>query len=394
MDALRPGASQPMGPGLRTSLRLAAVLGGLVFLVGLFAAPERVWGGFLMAFVYLAGLALAGPVFLAFLNLVGARWSVVVQRVPEAMAAALPLAGLLGLVLLFGTHNLYEWSHEAAVEHDALLQQKSGWLNTTGFALRMLAIFALWILFSRKVVSLSRRFAACGDAELGRTRARWSAAFIAVVAITYSVASMDWLMSLEPHWFSTLFALMHFSGMAAAGCAAALLMVLLLERRGALRGVLNAEHLHDMGKLLFALTLIWAYCWFCQYMLIWYTDIPEETTHYLLRKQGPWWLLVQATLVLKWGVPFVALMARRTCRNRKVLAQAAGAVLLGHALDLSVQVGPPLMGAAPVLGLWEIAPVVGAVALFFERTLSALSRVPAVPATHPHLSDSLTYQTP
>jgi len=129
-------------------------------------------------------------------------------------------------------------------------------------------------------------------------------------------------------------------------------------------------------------------------MLIWYTDIPEETTHYALRKEGPWWLLVQAVLVLKWGVPFCALMARQACRSRKVLARVASVVLVGSALDLYVQVGPPLMGPDPVLGLWEVGPVVGAVALFFLITLRALARRSAVPEQHPYLTDSLTYHTP
>jgi len=382
-------------PRTLAGLRLAAAAGGVVFLAGLFIAPQRVWGGFLMGFVFLTSLALAGPVFVAFLNMAGARWSAALQRVPEAMGTALPVAGAAGLVLLFGTHSLYEWSHESVVEHDPILAGKAAWLNTTGFAVRMVAIFAIWILLSRRLLATSRSFEEGGG---GKARAQrsvvWSAVFIATVAITWSVAAMDWLMSLEPHWFSTMFALMHFGSVAVIGVSAGVIVVLMLERQGALAGVLRTEHLHDIGKLMFALTLFWAYCWYCQYMLIWYTDIPEETTHYALRKEGPWWLLVQAVLVLKWGVPFCALMARRACRSRRVLAQVAATVLVGSALDLYVQVGPPLMGPDPVLGLWEIGPVVGAVALFFLITLRALSRGSAVPQNHPYLEDSLTYHTP
>ncbi len=378
---------------LRAGLRLIVALGALVFVTGLFAAPDRVWSGFLMGFCFLTALALAGPVFLAFLTMAGARWSAVLERVPIAMASALPAAAALGLVLLFGTHNLYEWAHPAVVEHDALLQGKAAYLNVTGFALRLIVMFALWILCSRRLVALSTRFAESGSRAVAQSRLRWSAGFIAVVAVTFSVASNDWLMSLEPHWFSTMFPLLHFAGLAAAGLSAAVLLALLAEQRGALEP-LRDEHLHDLGKLLFAMTLIWAYCWYCQYMLIWYTNIPEETTHYASRRVGAWWLLVQTAMVLKWGVPFVALMARRACRNRRVLARVAVTVLVGHALDLYVQVGPPVTGPEPVVGLWELGPLAGAVALFFLIATAALERSPTVAPTHPHLTESRSYHTP
>jgi hypothetical protein len=382
------------GAPLRNGLRLAVVVGALAFLVGLFVEPERAWGGFLMGFCFLTALALAGPVFLAFLTMAGARWSAPLERVPIAMTAALPAAAAMGVVLLFGIHGLYEWSHPAVVEHDAILQGKAAWLNTTGFALRTLGAFAVWWLLSRKLVSLAREFARTGSEAVAKSRVRWSALFIVSVALGFSATSMDWLMSLEPHWFSTMFPLMHFAGLGAAGGAAAVLLVLALERRGALAGHLRDEHLHDMGKLLFAMTLIWAYCWYCQYMLIWYTDMPEETVHYAMRQQGSWWLLVQASLVVKWAVPFVALLSRTACRNRKVLGRVAVVVLVGHALDLYVQVGPPLMGSEPALGPWELFPVIGAVALFFLFATDALADRSPEPEGHPYLADSLSYHTP
>ncbi|MHC5210699.1 MAG: hypothetical protein ACYTG2_08270 [Planctomycetota bacterium] len=379
---------------LRAGLLATTAAGAVIFVAGLFVAPERVWGGFLMGMVWLTMLALAGPVFLAFLTLAGARWSAALQRVPESMFAALPAAALAGLILLFGTHSLYEWSHGALVESDALLQHKSTWLNSQGFALRLVGVFLLWMVLGRGLVEQTRRHAEHGIFGESATRTRTAAVFLAAFALSYSVACFDWLMSLEPHWFSTMFALLHLGGLAATGLAAAILIVLLAERQGALRGVLREEHLHDMGKLLFAFTLFWAYCWYCQYMLIWYTDIPEETGHYLLRKQGPWWLAVQAVLVLKWGVPFLALLSRRACRSRAVLGRVAVVVLAGQALELYVQVGPPLMGADPVFGLWEAGPLLGSLALFFLIALSALARSPAVSLRHPHLPESLSYHTP
>jgi hypothetical protein len=379
---------------LRQVLRSVAVVAGFITLAGLFLEPGRVWGGFLMGFTYLTFLALAGPVFLAFLCMAGARWSLVLERIPAAMSTVLPVAAGLGLVLLLGVQGLYEWSHPAAVEHDLILQDKASWLNTTGFSLRLAGVFLLWCLFARRLAALSARFAERPSEQLAISRLRWSAAFVAVMAITFSVASIDWLMSLEPHWFSTIFPLLQFASLACAGLAAATLLMLRHERLGTLGRALRDEHLHDVGKLLFSLTLLWAFCWYCQYMLIWYTDIPEETVHYAARQEGPWWLLVQAAFIVKWVVPFLVLLPRTLCRNRKVLARVAVCVLVGHALDLFVQVGPPLMGSTPVVGIWEVAPVLGALALFFLLADAACSRTRGVAADHPYLGDSLTYRTP
>lgn len=379
---------------LRQVLRGLAGAAGLITLAGLFVAPEHVWGGYLMGFSYFTYLALAGPVFLAFLCLSGARWSITLERIPAAMSAALPIAGVLGLVLLLGTHSLYEWSHPAAVEHDVLLQDKAVWLNPTAFSLRLVGVFLVWCFFGRKLAALSRQFAQDPTEALAISRVRWSAAFIAITAITFSIASMDWLMSLEPHWFSTMFSLLQFASLGAAGLAAAILIVLRQERLGKLPHGVRGDQLHDLGKILFSLTLFWVFCWYCQYMLIWYTDIPEETVHYAIRQQGPWWLLVQATVIIKWVVPFLALLPRTLCRSRKVLARVAVCVLIGQALDLYVAVGPPLMGAEPVADLWVLAPIVGALALFFLVADAAVSRAHPVAADHPHLADSLTYKTP
>ncbi len=378
----------------RGALLLVAAAGGLTFLCGLFLAPDRVWGGFLAGFAWLASVAIAGPAAIALLSLAGARWWVALRRVPEAMAATLPAVGLLGLCLPLGLHALYEWSHPGVVAADPLLSRKAAWLDGTFFSLRLVVILVLWIVAARLLVARSRRFAAEGGDAARRALVRASALFMAVFAPTFSVAAFDWLMSLEPHWFSTMFALLHAGGAMAAGTAAAVLLALRAEREGPLAGLLREEHLHDLGKLLFALTLFWGYCWFCQYMLIWYTDMPEETAHYLARREGPWWLLVQATLALKWGVPFLALLARRACRSRVVLARVAACVLAGHALDLYVQVGPPLMGVTPRFGAWELLPLAGAVALFFWLASGALRRAAAEPVDHPHLHDSLTYRTP
>jgi len=165
-----------------------------------------------------------------------------------------------------------------------------------------------------------------------------------VFSVTFTLASVDWIMSLEPMWSSTIFGVYNFAGLFESGLAAIILAALWLERQGPLRGVLTEEHLHDLGKLLFAFSTFWAYIWFSQYMLIWYTNIPEETTYFLRRLHGVWLALFLANVVLNWVVPFAVLLRRDAKRMRRVLGLVAAVVLVGRLLDLYLMIFPSVKG--------------------------------------------------
>ncbi len=368
-------------PRLLVGLLATAVAGGLVFLAGTIVAPDRVWGGYLMGFTYFVGLALSGPLFLSILYLCNARWGLPLRRVPEAMTAALPAAFVLGLGLIMGSHALYEWSHEQVVAQDPLLTHKSAWLNVFGFSLRLILYFAAWIWVGRRVAR--RSTSTEPGVERSRANVRTSALFMAVLAFTFSLASVDWIQSLDAHWFSTMFALRTLSGVGCAGLALCTVVLVALRRHGPLREVVTRDVMDDLGKILLALSLFWAYIWYCEYMIIWYSDIPEETVYYLLRNQGGWETLGPVNLLVNFAVPFLALMLRAWRRNGVVLMRIAAVVLVGHALDLYVMIAPPLMGGELWLGLWEIGPVIGTLALFAWLLLRALARAPLVPTDSP-----------
>jgi len=371
-------------------LRWVASLGGLVFLIGLFIAPRQAWAGYLMGFMLFVEMALAGAFFLSLLALSSARWATALRRILEAMASALPVGGLLALVLLGGVHTLYEWSHQSVVASDSLLLGKSGYLNMGFFALRMLVFFSLWILLSRRMIHASRE-QDHGDARACSRRLLYGAIlFLPVFAVTFSLASVDWLESLEPHWFSTIFGLITLSSLGSAGIAVCLILAILL-RRGPLRGVVRAEHLDDLGKIAMGLALFWGYIWYCQYMLIWYTDMPEETPYFAVRAQGDWRLLTWGSLALNWFIPFFALMPKAVRRTPRYLLQIAYIMLLGQALNMFILVGPSQMGPEPHFSLFELAPVVGAGALFFLFVLRGLASAPLVPSSDPHLAESMHY---
>ena len=375
---VHPGAITYQAPSkLLKGLLTTAGLGGVLFLLGTMIAPERVWGGYLMGFTYFVGLALAGPLFLSIVYLSDARWAKPLRRIPEAMTAALPAGLVLGLGLIMGTHALYEWSHAQVLETDALLRHKAPYLNVFGFSVRLVIYFALWIWIGRKVVARSSVPAV--EPERRRGHIAISALFMAVLSITLSLASVDWIQSLDPHWFSTIFALRTLSGMGCAGIALCILVLVSLRRQGPLRAVVSKDVMDDLGKILLALTLFWAYIWYCEYMIIWYSDIPEETGYYLLRRQGDWSTLLPVSLVVNFGLPFLALMLRAWRRNGVILMRIAALVLVGHALDLFLMIAPPIMGAEVHLGLWELGPLIGALALFCWLFLKAIGRAPLVP---------------
>ena len=379
-----PGREYRLDPRLARVLAVAAAVGALGFVAGAMLAPERAWSGLLVGFHYVLGLGLAGAVFLALIGCSGARWPAALRRVPEAMSGAIPVAAVAALVLLFGVQTLFEWAHPGAVEHDEILTAKSPYLNAPFLAARTVVSFALWTWTAMKL----------REAAPGAARVRWGAAFMAVFGVTYSVASVDWLASLEPHWSSTIFAIITLAGLALSGVAAAIVFAVHLRRRGAWEGVLSEDHLHDLAKLLFAFSLFWSYLQYCQYMLIWYTNLPEETSWYVPRLQGMWRSTGALSFVLNGALPFVLLLFRRVRRSEKALLRVAVLVLVGRVAELFFHVGPPTMkalGPSPWPSPWEVLPVVGLASLFALVVLQALARGPSVRADEPGLDYSLHY---
>jgi hypothetical protein len=226
-----------------------------------------------------------------------------------------------------------------------------------------------------------------------RRLVRGSALFVVVFALSFSVAGVDWLMSLDPHWYSTIYAVYLFAGVLVTGLAALTLIAILLRRLGPLAGVVGEEHLHDLGKLLFAFSTFWAYIWVSQYLLIWYGNLPEEVTHYARRTNGAWQRLFVVNLIVNWAVPFVVLLPREAKRHAGVLAGVCVLLLLGRWLDLYLLVMPET-APAPAVGPLEVLIPLGYAGLFAVLTARALARAPLLPRHDPLLEESLAHSAP
>jgi hypothetical protein len=371
-------------------LQAMALSGVITLALGAFASPQRTWGNLLLAGNYVLGLSLAGLVFVALHYTCAASWSTAFRRVPEAMAAMLPWAAAPFVLIFAVSPWLYPW-FEDRHGGQPTMWFKELWLSPAFFFTRSAIYLAVWIAFGRAIVRVSRRQDEDGGEQHTRKNARLSAAFLVVFGFTFWLASYDWIMSLEPHWYSTMFGVYQFAGLLLSGLAMITILVIWLEKRGPLQGVLTEEHLHDLGKLLFAFSTFWMYIWFCQYMLIWYANIPEETAHYVHRLHGFWEPVFLLNFLLNWAVPFLVLLHVPAKRSRSMLLKICWVILVGRWVDLYLLILPPIVGEQPVFGVWEIGLMLGAAGLFFLALLHVLPKANPVPINDPFLSESLTY---
>jgi len=305
------------------------------------------------------------------------------------MMAWIPIAAVFFLLLYFGVHSLYHWSHTEAVSHDALLEHKSPFLNVPFFFIRMIFFFALWILLSR----LLRKFSLNEDKEEGT---KWfmksefySKVFVFVLAITFSFAGIDWIMSIDAHWYSTLFALKNMIAAFLHGSSILILIVLLLNRNGYFPFI-NKYHLHDFSRYLFMLAIVWGYFWFAQFMIIWYGNIPEETVYFAARWQKGWQTLFFLDIAINWAVPFFVLLPIKASRNRIVILIVIIFLIIGQYIDLYLQVMPGTTGKLQ-FGILEVGMFAGFAGLFALVVGTSLSRAKIMPVNHPYLEESLNH---
>jgi hypothetical protein len=351
---------------------------------GLMFESARVWPNLLLDGFNLLSLAVAGLFFLAVGRLAGARWSAGLRRLPEALMLALPVAAVLMLALYFGRETLYTWSHEGAFAHDSPLAGRARYLTVAGVFARAAGTFVIWTLCAwwLRRLSLAQDRDPAGGLVYHHRLNTAAAVFVVLFAPSFTCTAYDWLISLEPHWFSTMFAVYAFAGTFVQGIAAVTLMTVGLHGRGLLGDAAGQRQLHDLGKMLFAFSTFWAYIWVCQYLLIWYGNIPEEITYYARRTQGPWLVLFALNVVINWVLPFTVLLSAAAKRKPRVLAGVAASLLVGHWLDLYLII-MPAREPAPPAGIYEVAIAAGYLALGYLVVGANLRRAPLVPLHDP-----------
>jgi hypothetical protein len=354
-------------------------------------APERLLGSWLVAFVYFLTIALGCLYFVLMHTAMQGGWGVVVRRVAETGAATVPLFALLFLPIALELQHVYPWSHPNAAA-DALVRWKAPYLNPPFFYARAAVYFAVWSMTALWFLRLShRQDDSPRDSRAARLR-RWSGPLLIPLGLTHTFAAFDWVMSLDPRWYSTIYGVYSFAGSLVAAVAFLTIAAAAMRRAGLLPGVVGAEHFHDLGKLLFTFVVFWAYIAFSQYLLIWYGNIPEETIWYRHRLEGTWLPLSVALALGHFAVPFFFLLPRAAKRNTIALVAASAWMLLMHLVDVYWMVVPDLHGRAGRPGLLDGAALLMVGGAFVAVFAWLLARHPLVPVGDPRLAESLAFE--
>ncbi|MFQ5334600.1 MAG: hypothetical protein ACE5DN_00855 [Flavobacteriales bacterium] len=369
---------------------LLLALGIVALAVGFFQDPGRAWANVLLNNYYFISLVIGATFFFAIQYITQSGWSAMFRRVPEAIGSFMPVGAILMLLMLIGLPSLYEWSHTDAVSADELLQHKSPYLNVPFFIIRMIIFTGVWILFIRLFRKLSVREDLEGGTDIFNKTEFFSKVFIFVMAITFSLATFDWVMSTEPHWFSTVFAFRNVVSSFYHASAVITIIVLLLNANGHFK-LLNKYHLQDFARYMFALGIIWAYLWFVEYLLIWFANIPEETIYFIKRREGDWNILFLANIIINWILPFLILLPIKADRSKAVLYLVCTLLIIGQWIDVYLQVMPGTSGALNI-GFVEIGTFLGFAGLFMFVVARSLASAPLIPKNHPYLEESMYHQ--
>jgi len=319
-------------------LIVGIALGVLAF----FVDHSRAVFNYLIAFNYMISIGVGALFLIALEYVVGADWSVPIRRVVEFFAAIVPLLAILVIPLLFNMQELFHWSHTDVVMEDAVLQSKAPYLNVPFFIIRVFVIIGIWTLFYFFFTRNSKKQDTTKNQKLTTLNIRLSAVFIPVFAITISLSAIDWLMSVEPHWFSTIFGVYFFAGSVITALAAVTLTTVLLKENGYLHPSMTDDHLYSLGALLFAFVNFWGYIAFSQFMLIWYADLPEETFWFIQKWEGSWAIFSIGLIIIQFLVPYIALVSQPSKMNPKTLKFISVWLLFAHLFDLFWLVMPEM----------------------------------------------------
>ncbi|MHB8875371.1 MAG: hypothetical protein ACYC8T_16930 [Myxococcaceae bacterium] len=362
-------------------------LGGAAATFVVEGAP-RFWTNYLVWFLFLLTLGLGALFMVALDHLVGTVWSVPVRRVPERLASFVLLAAPLALFALLSLNVIYPWNQPAAAANPILVG-KAVWLNVPFFAARVVICLVLWLVSYRVLVGGSLRQDSSKDPLISVRSKRFAPLFMAIFAFTVTVLAFDWISSLEPEWYSDIFGVYIFAGAFLAGLASSTLAILHLVNRGRLPDV-RPDHLYNLGGLMFAFTVFWSYIGFAQYMLIWYSNMPEEVGWYQERLHGGWQVAALLLALFHFVIPFFALLARDAKSKPGRLARVAVVALFAHLLDLYWMVYPTL-GRGPMPGWPELAFALLFIGGGLLWARQAMARGADMPVGDPFLKQGLEF---
>jgi len=376
-----------------------AAITGVVGIAGSYFLAARTEGGidyllqtYLVSFAFFLSLSLGALFFVMLQHLTRAGWSVVIRRIAEAMATNVWLMAVLAIPIVLEVERIYPWAHPGVAEHDPLIAAKTGFLNPSFFITRLAIYFLIWSVLAWFFYRTSKAQDTNGDPALTRRMEVLSAPGMVLFALSLNFAAFDLLMSLDPHWFSTIYGVYYFSASVLLFFAIMPKILVWLQMQGLLKNAVTVEHYHDIGKFMFAFTVFWAYIAFSQYMLIWYGNIPEETEWFLKRQTGGWTAISLTLLFGHFTLPFLLLISRHVKRRPLPLAVIGVFVAIMCWVDMYWLVIPEFSPGVARFGLLDVLVYFGIAGLYSAVLTWRLGRASLVPEGDPRLKESLSFE--
>jgi len=359
-----------------------------IAVMGAIAMPQQFFRSYLVAYLFWFGIAMGSLAILMIYHITGGAWGAVIRRLLESATRTMPLLALLFVPLLFGLPDLYEWARPEEVAHDPILQHKSLYLNVPFFLIRAGFYFVVWCVVIWFLNRWSLEQDRTTDPEALATRLeQLSRGGLVAVGLTVTFASIDWAMSIEAHWYSTIYGIMIAGGQILAAMAFVIPVAALLSDRGPLTGVISAEQFHDLGKLMLAFVMLWAYFSFSQFLIVWSANLTEEIPWYLRRLQGGWQWVGAALVVFHFAIPFVILLSRTLKRNARRLALVALTMVGMRLVDVYWLIAPAFSPGQFAIHWLDLATVVGLGGVWLAAFVWQLKGRPLVPLHDPSLPE-------
>jgi hypothetical protein len=388
-------APPEMGRIQRLAL-IVGVVGAVLLAVGCFFNHEQFFRSYLLGYIFLIGISLGCLAILMLQHLTGGAWGLVIRRVLESGTRTLPLMLLLFVPLALGLTSLYAWTHTGQGDTDPVIKQKQAYLNIPFFLGRAAIYFAIWLGLAYFLNKWSREQDRTADRSLLKRMQQVSGPGLVLFVLTVTFASVDWVMSLDPHWFSTIFGLLFVAAWGVSCFSFVIAVMALLANRKPMAGVVAPRHFHDLGKLLLALVMLWAYFNFSQYLIIWSGNIPEETRWFLYRTKGGWGWIAIAVIIFHFALPFLLLLSRDLKRNAHQLAIVAGVVLFMRLVDLFWLIAPRPIGETPAtshaqihLSWMDLVAPLGLGGIWLWFFIWQLGKRPLLPFNDPKLEEAI-----
>ena len=377
-------------PGMKQFGMIAGVLGVVLAAVGFFMSGiDRFFQAYLVAYTFWMGVVLGSLALLMVQHLSGGVWGLVLRRPFEAAVRTIPFMAVLFVPIVFGMHSLYEWSHEGITATDAIIAEKALYLNTPFFLIRQVIYFLIWGTLGFLLTRWSAEHDRTGDPRLLKKMEVLSGGGIVVYFLTVTFAMVDWTMSVNPHWFSTIWGMLYIGGQGLSAFAFGICVLVMLAHTAPMNRVLTSHHFHDLGKLLFAFLMLWAYLSFSQFLIIWSANIPEEVPHYLNRWENTWKFLSIFIVVGHFMVPYALLLSRDLKRNYNKLRIIATWLLCARLTEYYWHVMPELYRDGFTVTLLDIALPLAIGGIFISLFVSQLGARSLLPVNDPQLEKAL-----